>query len=224
MKKGLIIAIDGPAGAGKSTVAKLVAKMLGYLYLDTGAMYRALTWKAMQHQLDWQNEEQLAALAKKTELKLENSAEGTNVWVDGQDVTSFIRSPEVNRRVSALAKSPPVREVLVALQRRLGEEGAVVMEGRDIGSIVFPKAEVKVFLNASPAERARRRLKDLEAQGVKTSLEELSEEIRQRDWTDSTRSVSPLKKANDAIDLDSDGLSAEQIAEKIAAISRERGA
>ncbi|HEY9764958.1 MAG TPA: (d)CMP kinase [Chroococcales cyanobacterium] len=224
MKKGLIIAIDGPAGAGKSTVAKLVAKMLGYLYLDTGAMYRALTWKAMQHQLDWQNEEQLAELAKKTELKLENSSEGTNVWVDGQDVTSFIRSPEVNRRVSVLAKSPPVREVLVALQRRLGEEGAVVMEGRDIGSIVFPKAEVKVFLNASPKERARRRLKDLEAQGVQTSLEELSEEIRQRDWTDSTRSVSPLKKASDAINLDSDGLSAEQIAEKIAAISRERGA
>ncbi|MGE5707690.1 MAG: (d)CMP kinase [Bacteroidota bacterium] len=221
-KKGLIIAIDGPAGAGKSTVAKLVAQKLGYLYLDTGAMYRALTWKALQ-QPDW-SEQALASLAQKTALELEATPEGTRVVVDGQDVTQEIRTPEVTNRVSHLAKVAPVREVMVAHQRQIGEAGAVVIEGRDIGSTVFPQAEVKIFLTASPLERARRRMKDFEAQGVGCSLEELAQDIQKRDHLDSTRTVSPLKPAEDAIPLDSDGLSAQEIADRIVSISRGRGA
>lgn len=222
-KKGLIIAIDGPAGAGKSTVAKLVAQKLGYLYLDTGAMYRALTWKALEQKLDW-SDQALAKLARKTDLELEATPEGTRVMVDGQDVTLAIRTPEVTNRVSHLAKVAPVREVMVAHQRQIGEQGAVVIEGRDIGSTVFPQAEVKIFLTASPLERARRRMKDFEAQGVGCSLEELAQDIQKRDHLDSTRAVSPLKPAEDAIPLDSDGLSAQEIADRIVSISRDRGA
>lgn len=224
MKKGLIIAIDGPAGAGKSTVAKLVAKKLGYLYLDTGAMYRALTYKALKSNLDPNDGDALATMARKTNLKLESTPDGIRVWVDHEDVTVPIRTPEVTSQVSYLAKVPVVREIMVAQQRLIGQEGAVVIEGRDIGSTVFPNAEVKIFLVASPLERARRRLGDLKKQGVDITLEALAAEIQRRDEIDSTREVSPLHPAEDALFLDSDGYTAEEIAEQIVNISRTKGA
>ena len=218
----LIVAIDGPAGAGKSTVARMVARRLGPLFLDTGAMYRAVTWKALKEGLPLDDEAAMTRLARETTIEFVPGENGDRVLVDGQDVTDAIRTPEVTRHVSEVSAHAGVREVLVERQRELGKEGGVVAEGRDIGTVVFPQAPVKIFLVASPMERARRRAKDLEAKGHTVDLDELAAEIARRDAYDSNRAVSPLKPAPDAVHVDTDNLSVEQVVETILDIARQR--
>lgn len=219
----LIVAIDGPAGAGKSTVARMVASRLGLLFLDTGAMYRAVTWKAMAQGVPLEDEAAMTRLARESRIELLPADGGDRVILDGAEVTGAIRSPEVTRHVSQVAAHAGVREVLVERQRELGKDGGVVAEGRDIGTVVFPQAPVKIFLIASPRERARRRAKDLEARGIPVDLAELEAEIARRDAYDSNRAVSPLKAAPDAVEVDSDAMTREQVVERILEIARERG-
>ncbi|MNR86797.1 Cytidylate kinase [compost metagenome] len=218
----LIVAIDGPAGAGKSTVARKVANRLGLLFLDTGAMYRAITWKAMQQGLPLDDAEAITRLAQESRIELQPGQDGDRVRIDGQDVTDAIRSPEVTRNVSQVSAHAGVREVLVERQREMSKDGGVVAEGRDIGTVVFPNAPVKIFLVASPMERARRRAKDLEAKGHTVDLEELAAEIARRDAYDSNRAVSPLKPAADAVHVDTDTMTADQVVDRILAIAQER--
>jgi len=218
-----IVAIDGPAGAGKSTVARLVADHIGLMYLDSGAMYRAVTWQVLQAGIDPADEVAVAEMLTDCHLRLateppqtEGTVGITRVWVNDEEVTQAIRSPEVTSQVSAVAAQPIVREVLLQQQQAYGEQGGVVMEGRDIGTQVFPAAELKIFLTASVQERARRRQRDLEAQNQPPiSLEALEQAIDERDRKDSTRSVAPLQKAEDAIELVTDGLTIEQVVKKI---------
>ncbi len=225
-----IIAIDGPAGAGKSTVARQVAQRLNLLYLDSGAMYRAVTWKALQQGLDLQDEVAIAELVQDCHIHLTSSGEDpafaaypSRIWLNDQEVTQLIRSPAVTEQVSTIAAQPVVRHTLLRQQQHYGVAGGVVMEGRDIGTQVFPHAELKIFLTASVAERARRRLQDLQAQQQPVeSLEELERAIDHRDYQDSTRRVAPLKKAKDAIEIDTDGLSVEAVVDKIVALFHER--
>ena len=214
------IAIDGPAGAGKSTVAHLTADRLDFKYIDTGAMYRAVTWKVLEQQIPLHEHERIAHIADTMELVLETTDKGTKVYVDGKDVTEEIRSERVTANVSEVAKLARVREVLVNKQKQMAAGGGTVMDGRDIGTNVLPDAEVKVFLTASIAERARRRFLELKAKGIDTDLEKLSREIAARDELDESRSVAPLKKAPDAVIVDTTGLSIEQVVEKILALSR----
>lgn len=224
-----IVAIDGPAGAGKSTVARLVADKLGLMYLDSGAMYRAVTWKVLQAGVAPADEIAVAELLADCRIRLatEPGSQGqvglTRVWVNDQEVTQAIRSPKVTSQVSTVAAQPAVREVLLKQQQAYGEQGGVVMEGRDIGTQVFPFAELKVFLTASVGERARRRQKDLAAQNQPPmSLEALQQAIDERDRKDSTRSVAPLRQAEDAVEVFTDGLSIEQVVEKIVGLYRDR--
>ena len=217
-----IVAIDGPAGAGKSTVARLVADKLGLMYLDSGAMYRAVTWKVLQSGLEPADEVAVADILVDCHIHLATEAGTTDqvgitrVWVNNQEVTQAIRSPDVTSQVSTVAAQPAVREVLLKQQQTYGAKGGVVMEGRDIGTQVFPFAELKVFLTASVSERARRRQKDMAAQNQPPmSIEELQQAIDERDRKDSTRSVAPLRQAEDAIELFTDGLTIEQVVEKI---------
>lgn len=213
--KRLVIAIDGPAGAGKSTVARKVARELGLLFLDTGAMYRALTWKALQLGLDLEDAAALARLARASRIELVAAEAGDRVRIDDRDVTEAIRTPEVTGRVSEVARVPQVREHLVALQQAIGEGGGVVAEGRDIGTVVFPSADLKIFLVASPRERARRRARDLEKAGHAVDLAALEAEIARRDALDSNREHSPLRPAEDAVMLDSDHMTAREVVEAI---------
>ncbi|MGE5509512.1 MAG: (d)CMP kinase [Chitinophagales bacterium] len=217
------IAIDGPAGAGKSTVAKLVARELGLLYVDTGAMYRAITVKALRCGCDLADEEALTRLAACSEVRLVPPAgEGdpTVVMLDGEDVTAAVRSPEVNRAVSLVARIPGVRTELVRMQRDMAREGGVVMDGRDIGTVVLPDADFKFFLTASLEERARRRVHDLTAQGFHQPLAEVSAEVARRDRLDSEREVSPLRRAPDAVLVDSTALDVAEVVAAILAVVR----
>lgn len=214
----MIVAIDGPAASGKSTVAKAVARRLGSHYLDTGAMYRALTALALDRGVPLADGQALARLARECPVTFEyepGSAFARAVVICGNDVTRRIREPDVDAAVSAVARVPAVREAMVEQQRRLAAEGDVVVEGRDIGSVVFPHAEVKVFLTASPAERARRRRLDLASAGHEVELDEVLARLEQRDFADSTRETSPLERAPDAWLLDTTGLGVDEVVELI---------
>ena len=214
-----IVAIDGPAGAGKSTVTRLLAKELGLLYLDTGAMYRAVTWLVMDSQIDLDNEAAIANLVENVQIDLipPNAPQlPVEVYINGKEVTQAIRTPEVTANVSTIAAMAAVREELVKAQQKYGDRGGIVAEGRDIGTNVFPNAELKIFLTASPQERAKRRLLDLQNRGYEnTDLQQLEREIIERDKKDSNREIAPLKKADDAIEIVTDNLSVEEVIAQI---------
>jgi len=216
----LQIAIDGPAGAGKSTVAKLVAKQLNLFYVDTGAMYRAIAYKALKNGISLEDEHSVAQIAKTTEVVLDHSDKGT-VWCDGENVTQEIRSPEISRAVSTVAAYLGVRERLVELQRREAERGGVVMDGRDIGTHVLLEATLKIFLTATLQERATRRWMELVKAGENVLLEEVAQDLQKRDRQDTEREVSPLEPARDAVILDTTDLSVEKMVAKIIALTQE---
>lgn len=218
MEKTIRIAIDGPASAGKSTVAKIVAKDLGYIYCDTGAMYRALTHQAIEKNIEVTDEKRLVELLKELTISFEPNGDNQKVFVNGQEVTETIRLPNVTNLVSAVSAHGEVRTELVKRQQEIAAHGGVVMDGRDIGTAVLPTAEVKIFLVASVDERAQRRYKENISKGITTSLEILKQEIADRDYKDSHREVSPLIQAEDAILLDTTSLSIEQVVEKIRGI------
>jgi len=231
MRKKLIIAIDGPAGAGKSTIAKIVAKKIKYLYIDTGAMYRAITWKAMVNKIDLRDEKKIVEMSKETSIKLVQSdplrrsvseaSDKLKIFVDGKNVSEKIREEFVTKNTNTIAAIQGVRKILRDKQRLLGRNGGVVMEGRDIGTAVFPDAEKKFYLDAKPKERAVRRWKELKAKGKKVSLKKIAEAIKRRDYRDRHRGISPLKKAKDAIVIDSTGMTLKQVAENILSGIRE---
>jgi len=208
----IIIAIDGPAASGKSTTARLVAERLGYLYIDTGAMYRAVALKVLEHGLDVDDVEGISKLVEKTEVRLVQSKDGLKVYLDGRDVTDEIREPEVTNASSAVSAIPKVRELLVREQRKMGESGGIVLEGRDIGTVVFPNADLKIYMVADDEERARRRQRELLQKGGAKApdLSVLIQEIQERDKRDSSRAISPLRKAADAIELDTSNLTIEE--------------
>ncbi|ODA40389.1 (d)CMP kinase [Desulfosporosinus sp. BG] len=216
----LQIAIDGPAGAGKSTVAKLVAKKLNLFYVDTGAMYRAIAYKALKNEIQIEDEPRVSKIARTTEVVLDHSEERT-VWCDGENVTQAIRSPEISRAVPIVASYTEVRERLVELQREEAKRGGVVMDGRDIGTHVLPDADVKIYLTATLEERARRRWGELLNAGKSVSFKEVTHDMQKRDCQDIGRKVSPLQPAQDAVILDTTGLSVERIVAKIVALTRE---
>lgn len=214
----MIIAIDGPAASGKSTVAKALARHLGIRHLDTGAMYRAVAWLALESGVPLDDAEALSELAHANPISFDyadRASLATAVRIAGRDVTAAIRTPEVDAAVSPVAAVPALREALVAQQRRLASENDTVIEGRDIGTVVFPHAEVKVFLTASPEERARRRRIDLAAQGLDVAQDEVQARIERRDRYDSSREASPLEVAADAELLDTTGMSVEQVVEAL---------
>lgn len=218
MKK-LVVAIDGPAGAGKSTVAQLAAKELGYTYIDTGAMYRAVAWKVLQ-QGGEVTDERILAVVPDIDVDLSYEQGKTTVRVDGQDVTGEIRTPEVSHIVSKVAALGPVREKMVDLQRKMAERGGVLMDGRDIATNVLPNADVKIYLTASIEERAKRRYKELCDKGLSVKLAEIQHDIATRDKADMEREISPLVQADDAVLLDTTGMSIPEVVQKIVGMCR----
>lgn len=229
MTTRLTIAIDGPAGSGKSTVARSVAVMLGYTYLDSGAMYRALALKALERRACLDNETALEALASDTHIELkpptaEQEAAGlkNRVFLDGREVTEGIRTAAVAQAASRLATIAGVREVLVSEQQLAGQGGGVVMEGRDIGTVVFPRAELKIFLDASPETRAQRRWKEHQEKGDNMTLLDVLHEVRERDKRDRERKVSPLVRAEDAVLLDNTAMGIDETARLIVFLAHER--
>lgn len=213
-----IVAIDGPAGSGKSTVARGVADRLGYLYIDTGAMYRAIAWCVIRAGVPISDQNAVVALALKTEVTLEMVDGEQHVFADGEDLSTAIRTPEATHASSPVSAIPGVRKRLVELQRKMASDGGVVMEGRDIGTVVFPDAEVKVFLTASAGERARRRVEQMKEMGVEADIEKTASEMRERDLRDSSRATAPLQQAPDAVLVDTDGMTIEQVINAIVAI------
>jgi CMP/dCMP kinase len=220
MGKRIVVAIDGPAGAGKSTIARALAVRLGFLFIDTGAMYRAVALWAIRTGTALDDMHRLDQLARQAQIKF--AADSTLVLLNGEDVTEEIREPGMADAASKVSTVPAVRRALVELQREMATENSVVMEGRDIGTVVFPDAEVKIFLDASPAVRAQRRLGDLKAKGIEVAPEELKREIEDRDRRDRTRAEAPLMQAPDAVYLDSTRLTIDQVQEQILAIIRAR--
>ena len=219
--KALQIAIDGPGGAGKSTVAKAVAQELGLFYVDTGAMYRAIAYKALKDIIDISDEISISFMVEKTKVILDHSS-ARLVWCDEEDVTSVIRSPEISRAVSVIATYPKVRERLVKLQQEEAKRGGVVMDGRDIGTYVLPQANLKIFLTATAKERSRRRWLELQANGKNVKFEDVSVDLEKRDRLDMERGISPLVPAEDAIILDTTGLQVNEIVERIVGLLKDR--
>jgi cytidylate kinase len=220
--KKLIIAIDGPVGSGKSTVARHVAELLGYTYLDSGAMYRALALKAIRRNVSLIDDVALEALARITHIDLDRGLDGQRVLLDGENVTETIRTAEVSQAASRVAVVPGVRTVLVDEQRRSGGRGGVVMEGRDIGTVVFPDAGLKIFLDASVEVRAERRWREHQQKGDTLTLAQVVDEVHERDLRDRTRVTSPLVRAVDAVLVDNTAMDAEETARVIALLARER--
>jgi cytidylate kinase len=216
-----IITIDGPAGAGKSTVSKMLARKLNFLYLDTGAMYRAVALRAQREGVDPNDEGGLEKLCQRLEISFQEDREGQRVICQGEDVTEGIRDPEIGWMASTVSMKRPVREALVRMQRKIGSRGKIVAEGRDTGTVVFPRAKYKFFLNANPQERARRRFRELAARGLAVNLEEIKKEMKERDEQDSSRQLAPLRPAEDARMIDSTGLTPEEVVERILEIIKE---
>ena len=218
----LTIAIDGPSGAGKSTVARSLAKRLGYVYIDTGAMYRSLALRVKEKGIPPENELTLRQLALSIHIHFATEGGQTRVFCEGKDITEAIRTPEISRLASSISKQKGVREVLVQMQRKMGEEGGVILEGRDIGTVVFPGADVKFYLDAESDERVRRRYDEMVEKGVKVDFKETQEELLQRDYNDTHRVHSPLKKADDAVFIDSTHRSVEEVVEEMVRVIKER--
>src|SRR5262245_30198977 len=214
--RSLIIAIDGPSGAGKGTLARGVAEALCYRHVDTGAMYRAVAWKALDEGLSLENESAIANLSERARLDLD----GGRVMIDGHDVTRAIRTPEIDKAATAVARLARVREVLVARQRALGADGGVVMEGRDIGTVVFPNADLKIYLDASAEERARRRASDPAHSGSQAGQAAVAAAIQARDTSDTTRSVSPLTLAPDAVHIDTTSMPITDVVARVLSLVR----
>ena len=220
MKK-IVVAIDGPAGAGKSTIAKLAAEKLGYAYIDTGAMYRSVAWKFLQTGKAF-DEDFISGLSKTMLIDFKPEAKINRVFVDGTEVTDAIRTPEVTAIVSRVAAIGAVREAMVDQQRRMGEAGGVLMDGRDIGTVVFPNAQLKIFLTASGEERARRRYAEMVAKGQQVDLQQLQADIAERDKQDSERAISPLRQAEDALLLDTSDMGISEVTDRILQLVQER--
>ncbi|MGH9767563.1 MAG: (d)CMP kinase [Blastocatellia bacterium] len=219
-ERGSIIAIDGPAGAGKSTVARTVARRLGYLFINTGAMYRAVAWKALREGVSLDDAGALGLLASESLIELTGDVDSTRVLIDGRDITAEIATPRVGQAASIVSTVSAVRRALVARQQQMGRAGGVVMEGRDIGTQVFPNAEIKIYLDASSDARAQRRYEEDFARGVAVaSPEEMKEEIEQRDHRDKTRADSPLLRAEDAVYIDSSAMTIDEVVEQILEIA-----
>jgi CMP/dCMP kinase len=221
-KEKTIIAIDGPAGSGKSTTAKLVAKELNLIYVDTGAMYRAVALKVLKTDCKFDEIEKITKIVKAIKVHFERIVDEQHIFLNDDDVSEEIRTPEVTNASSPISAIPVVREVMVELQRKLGKNGGVVMEGRDIGTVVFPEADFKFFLIASLGERAKRRFSEMQKKGINVDLYELEKEILARDVRDSSRNDSPLVKAKDAIEIDTTGLSIEEQVNNILRIVKDK--
>jgi len=212
----MIIAIDGPAGAGKSTVSKILAQRLGFLYIDTGAMYRALTLKALDEGIDIGDSARIIGAARASDIELINNHNGTlKVKLDGKDVSLAIREPRITRFVSDIAKIKEVRECMVTLQRKFGRKGDCVLDGRDIGTVVFPDADKKFYIDAAFSERVSRRHKELLGLGQKIGFQDVEQDLKNRDTIDSTRAVGPLKKADDAVYVDTTDLTIDEVVAKV---------
>ena len=204
------IAIDGPAASGKSTTAKIIAEKLDYLYIDTGAMYRALTLAIIKANLDISKEEEIKKLALNSAIELKQSDSELRTFLNGKDVSDEIRLPEITNIISKISSYPEIRKIMVEKQRKLAEHGGIVMDGRDIGTVVLPDAEVKIYMEAKLQERAKRRFEEMQKKGIKSDLAQIEKEISKRDQIDSTRAASPLKPANDAIIIDTSNLTIEE--------------
>jgi len=221
MEKNIIIALDGPAGSGKTTTAKLVADKLGYLYIDTGAMYRSVTYAWLKENKEL-NDKDLCYLVKDLRIELKQSDQGQKTILNGEDITEAIRLPEVTQNVSAVSAIGCVREALVKQQREIGKNGGVVMDGRDIGTVVFPNAELKIFFKASIEERAKRRAKEMIERGLKVSIEQIKKEISDRDNYDSTRDISPLRISEGAVEIDNSNLTIDEQVTIVEMLARKR--
>lgn len=211
MAKKLIVAIDGPSGAGKSTLSKALAEKTGYVNIDTGAMYRSVALLAKRRQVDVTDQQGLQQLCDELSIRFVREADSERVFVNGEDVSLAIRTPEVSMLTAKVAACPAVRDALVRMQRQLGSAGGVVLEGRDIGTVVFPRADVKFFLSATAAERGRRRYEELRAKGVDVDLQQTIAEVVERDAADTARAHAPLKRAEDAIDIDSTRMTIDEV-------------
>lgn len=215
------IAIDGPAGSGKSTTAREVARRLGYIYIDSGAMYRAVTLKALQQNIPTTDKKSVARVAADIDIRFQQDDSRTVILMDGKDVSNLIRTPQVNDHINPVAANPEVRKILVRKQQEIGRDGGVVMDGRDIGTVVFPDAELKIYMKATAEERARRRVNEFAEKGIRISYEEVLREILTRDRADMSRVHGPLKIAEDAVVVDTTNLSIEQQVEKIYTLAQE---